>query len=153
MAIVDGFDRSIFRPKKKIDFDQERVTDLLLNDYEDIVGKWPEKFNEKVYTFREKTANGTTYWQVILEVLRIDNDTFVEDMTGNERKATYVLVFPLDENDQQGAKHCIYANEYDEKNEGVICINSDTTDPRPTISLNRPGNAFYSVFCIANRMS
>ena len=117
MAILDGFDRSIFRPKKKIDFDQERVTNLLLNDYyKDKVGKWPENFHERVYQFRETTSNGTNYWKVILEVLRIDKDTFVEDMTGNERKATYVLVFPLDENDQRGAKHCIYANEYDEEN-------------------------------------
>jgi len=153
MAIVDGFDKGIFRPKKNIDFNQDRVTTALLNDHKDIVGKWPEKFNEKVYQFRETTSDGTNYWQVILEVLRIDKYTFVEDMTGNERKATYVLVFPLDENDQRGAKHCIYANEYDEENEEVICINSDTANPRPRISLNKFGNAFYSVFCRASKMS
>ena len=153
MAIVDGFDREIFLPKKKIDLNQDRVTTALINAHEDIDGKWPDEFHEKVYTFRETTSNGITYWKVVLEVLRIGKEAFVEDMTVNERKATYVLVFPLDEKDQQGEKHCIYANEYDEENEKVICINSDTDNPNPTISLNRVGNAFYSVFCTASKMS
>ena len=154
MAIVDGFDRGIFRPKMKLDFDQGSVTDLLLNVHQDLAGKWPHEFNGKVYQLRETTPSGTTYWQVKLEVLKYDKEAFVEDVSGeHERRATYVLVYPLDENDQRGAKHCIYANEYDEENEEVICINSDTANPRPRISLNKFGNAFYSVFCRASKMS
>ena len=44
------------------------------------------------------------------------------------------------------------ANDYDDKTGGILCINSDTDDPRPTISLDKPGNVFYRVFCIADKM-
>ena len=74
---------------------------------------------------------------------------FIEDITRARQICTYVLVYPLDENNPRGDKHCVYAKSYNPQTKQIHCINSDAHNPEPKISVDRLYNKFYQVSCVA----
>ena len=150
-AIVDGFMRKMFVRGREVDIDQDQVTVVLLNEHKDGTGKWPVEFHHKVYQFKDKEAR---YWKTNLFVHKLhDVLDFVNDVMNKVQLHTYVLVYPLNPSNPNGAKHCVYADFLDPKTRNVECINSDPADPFPSIPISRRGNALYRVSCTASEMT
>ena len=149
--------KKIFVPGEEIDIDQDKVTDILLNEHKDIYGKWPAKhFDKKTYQLRDVNSR---YWKTELFVSEFKtSQDFINDITQTPSRHTYVLVYALNPNRPKDALHSIYVEKYDAKSDKVHCINSWKSDPydptvdTPSIDVYRPGNRFYKISCTATEM-
>lgn len=150
-AVVDGFMKKKFIWGKEIDIDQRQVVMTLINEHKDGDGKWPHEFNHKRYIFQD---SNNKYWETKLFVQKLPSEKdFINDVTSHFQVNTYVLVYPLNRNYPNEEKHCVYAEDYDQKSDEVLCINSDPKDPWPRIPVHGLGNNFYKVWCTASEMS
>ena len=141
--------RKIFVWGKVVDLKQETVTNTLVNEDKDSDGKWPDHFHLKFYKFMDTSSVYCQWWDTKLYVHKIKKSKFIEDITRERQICTYVLVYPLDENNPRGDKHCVYAKSYNPQTKQIHCINSDAHNPEPKISVDRLYNKFYQVSCVA----
>jgi len=150
-SLVDGLMRKILVAGEEIDIDQAAMTAVLLNEHKDGDGKWPDEFNNKTYQLLDSNSR---YWKITLRVqkLKTAND-FIINVGKKYQSNTFVMVYPLNPSKPADAKHCIYAEGYDPVQKEVLCINSDSRNPTPKISINYPGLIFYKVSCSVTEMT
>ena len=152
--------RKIFNKlnKEPIDFNQKTVTQILMNDHKDILGKWPTDYNQSSHYFLDIDDRN---WITRLWVHQTTTTEFINDITRSvkNQQYTYVLVYPHDPNDPKSSQHCVYVKKYDSNHAydkypyGYLeCINSDPTDKFPRIAINRKGNRLYRISCTADEM-
>ena len=142
-CVVDGFMRGTFVPGRQVDFNQDVVVQVLLNEHKDGDGKCLDRdFHEKEFLLQDAEKN---YWTIKLEVEKVQKRDFVEDFTREKPHYTYILSYVVGD-----ARHAVFVEGYDddETTNMVNCLNSwGEKDPRPEIHLYRGGNILYRVFC------
>ena len=106
-AIADGFMRKMFVPGEEVDIDQSTITGILLNEYKDGVGRWPDEFDGKEFQFQDKQGR---YWKSKLAVSQVNVGDFIMDITHPQPSNTYVLVYPVNPRYPNGEKHCVFFN-------------------------------------------
>ena len=130
-AVIAGFMMKIFVPNEEVDVDQEAVVTALLNEHKDEEAKWPHQFHGKKYQFKDRKLR---YWKVDLRVEKLPGlQEFINEITTQPRKGTFVIVYPLDWKKPNGDKHSVYAEDFDNNTGYIHCINSGTNDPKPQI--------------------
>merc|ERR1711874_270513 len=137
-SVVDGFQRGIFVPGRAVDFNQEAVIHVLLNEYKDGAGKILIQFDGKEYLLQDAERK---YWTIKLSVERVEEEAFLDDIRSDEPDFTYVLSYSTD----YGGRHAVYIQscEYNV----LHCINSwGNNQPNMKISLTKSGNNFYRIF-------
>ena len=156
-AIGDGFMEGIFvrtgRMKLKVDIDQAAITNVLLNEFQDGLARWPQEFNGKTYQLQDSEGR---HWKTPLTVEQVDNYSsdfppdftdFIGDIMGIPQQLhTYVVVYPVNPRYPNGEKHSVYAERLQPSGE-VHCINSHLNNPRPRINIFDRGITIYKVTC------
>ena len=152
-AMVDGFQDRIFH-HLEIDLDQEVITEALIamDQGQQMEGVWPERFHGTQFEFPER-LNGRV-WTVKLSLHRIESATLINERIEANPSFTHIMVHrhrPLEPN---SPLHCIYVkrlSKLDSTQYNVaVCIDS-VPGGNDIIQLNKPGNIFYRVKCIAHR--
>ena len=134
----------IFIPGEEVDIEQSVMTGVLLNEHKDGSGKWPHEFDGRKYLVHDKFSK---YYEIPLKVTPCKKNEFVKDMknkkAGGLQKNTYVLVYPMNFDEPDKAKHCVYAEGFE--NGEAVCLNSIPSDPTPRIPLWHDELQFYKV--------
>ena len=141
-AIGDGFMRKIFVRGEEVDINQSAVTGILLNEYKDGVGRWPNEFNGKEFFFQDTKGR---YWKSKLAVSQVNVGDFIVDITHPQPSNTYVIVYPVDPRYPNREKHCVYAERFDKNL--IHCINSHPNDPRPRVNIDGVGLSYFQISC------
>ena len=90
-SLVDGFQRGIFVRGRAVDFNQEGVIYVLLNEYKDGAGKRIDRdFDGKEYLLQDSDRK---YWTIKLSVERVEEKDFLDDIRSDEPDFTYVLSY------------------------------------------------------------
>ena len=162
-AIGNGFiDKDFFH--KELDFDQKAITQVLVNEHKDGVGKWPTDFDGKSYHLQEIRAS---MWYVVnLDVAevspedkekidkmepselqrwkaeRMDNmDKMLKDMEKCELVLNYYY--------QGKIMHAVFVDSYNVRKKIVKCVNSNgLKDPYLRVPIEDILN-LYKVTCTA----
>lgn len=149
-AVVDGFMAGINVLKlsdditncQEMDFKQEEVIKKLVGD--DKKRRWPKEFHDKRLEtcYDEKSKKN---YDIIVKVVEVLGD-FKKNYIPAYR---YVMCYRKKKRDPQ-TLHCVYVSEVRLEKERVVGMNSyGEEDEEPYIKINREGNKFYQMICVA----
>ena len=141
-----GFRLKLFVPEVQVDVDQDVMHWVLINEHKDGSGKVPEEFDGKEYQVKDVH---NSLWTLSLKVQKCAKREFVRDMQNGSQKFTYVLVYPINFDEPEGTKNCVYVEKLEHGE--VHCLCNVPSDPSPKIPLYEEPLQFYRVSCDAKK--